>query len=100
VLIGLLGFAFHRLRRTAGEATAPLPIELLAQQALGPGQSLHLVRCGDKRLLLGVTAHQITLIDRLPPEQEAAPVSAPVSPAPAEFSTFLYRALRPSPHGH
>ncbi len=102
VLAGLLGFAYYRYRRTDVVPEAPHPIELIAQQSLGAGQELRIVRCAGQTLLLGVTANQISLIDRLPagaPETPATPVPEPTTTRP-DFSTFLYRAIRSSSNGN
>jgi flagellar protein FliO/FliZ len=102
VLAALLAFAYYRYRRTSVVSEAPHPIELIAQQPLGPGQELRIVRCAGQMLLLGVTSNQISLIDRLPeslPETPAAPEPDPALSRP-DFSTFLYRAIRSSSNGN
>ncbi len=102
VLAALLGFAYYRYRRTGAVSEAPHPIELIAQQHLGPGQELRIVRCAGQTLLLGVTSNQISLIDRLPADLPQ-PVAAPPVPEPVarpDFSTFLYRAIRSSSNGN
>ena len=102
MLAALLGFAYYRYRRTDVVPEAPHPIELIAQQSLGAGQELRIVRCAGQTLLLGVTANQISLIDRLPagaPETPATPVPEPATTRP-DFSTFLYRAIRSSSNGN
>jgi len=102
VLAALLGFAYYRYRHTGAVSEASHPIELIAQQSLGPGQELRIVRCAGQTLLLGVTSNQISLIDRLPadlPETPAAPAPEPAVARP-DFSTFLYRAIRSSSNGN
>ncbi|MEZ4702903.1 MAG: flagellar biosynthetic protein FliO [Rhodothermales bacterium] len=95
VLAGLLGFAAFRYRQMGMTPPAPQPIETLARHTLGPGQELHIVRCAGQTLLLGVTANQIALIDRLPDVPDA-PEEAPAPADKPDFTTFLYRAIRTS----
>jgi flagellar biogenesis protein FliO len=75
-------------------------IELVSRRALGPREALCLVQVGALRLLVGVTATQISLLARLD-AVAAAPeplVAGPGGPAPearaAEFADELERVRR------
>jgi flagellar biosynthetic protein FliO len=46
------------------------PIEILAFQSLGPGKSLYLIRCLDRKLLVGSTNTSINAIATLSGESE------------------------------
>lgn len=48
------------------------PIEVMAFQTLGPGRGLYLIRCLDRRILIGATSTQIQQISDLGPEEESA----------------------------
>jgi flagellar biogenesis protein FliO len=94
---GLLGW----LGRWSAPADRPRErIELVSRRALGPREALCLVQVGAARLLVGVTAAQISLLARLD-AAAAAPepvMAAPAGPAPeartAEFADELERARR------
>jgi len=47
-------------------------LDVLDSKALGPNRSVYVVRAGDKRLVLGVTQHQITTLAELKVEPEIA----------------------------
>jgi flagellar biogenesis protein FliO len=46
------------------------PMEILAFQSLGPGKGLYLVRCLDKKILVGSTSHSINQIIEIVDESE------------------------------
>jgi flagellar biosynthetic protein FliO len=51
---------------------------------LAPNRALYLVRAGNRRLLLGVTPSQITLLTELAPEESGAPFAAALDAARAD----------------
>ncbi len=76
LLAGGGAFALY-LRKKSGLASARKELlQPLARVALGPGQQLHLVACGDEVLVLGATGSQISLLKTLPAE-----CVTPVSPS-------------------
>lgn len=85
VLIVLLLLALAWLARRSKwlQGTRQSGVKVLAMQNLGSRGSLAIVEVQDARLVLGVTAQQITLLHTLPP----AP-SEPDSPNPTADSSF------------
>ena len=90
-------------RRTASSAPPAAPIDVLGTHALGPGQSLRLVGCGDEVLLLSVSGDGARLLRHWPradfegaPVEDGAPsfaqVLAAASPAPEEAPSALEEA--------
>ena len=92
VLLGLLWFGLRYLRR---KGVLSLPgqqggLALESRLGLGPKKNLLVLRYRDKRLLLGVTDHHITLLDSEPCAEEQAPEGAP---APARNFRELLHGL-------
>ncbi len=75
---------------TAGGAHG---IEVVSQAAVGPKERVVIVRVAGARLLLGVAAGQVNLLQTLPAEPESAlpPVNNP--PVPPRFTELLRRSL-------
>lgn len=74
---GLCVFAFRKMSAKSmnflKKAKGPMkPIEVMAFQTLGPGRGLYLIRCLDRRILIGATSTQIQQISDLGPEEESA----------------------------
>jgi flagellar biogenesis protein FliO len=46
------------------------PLEIIAFQSLGPGRGLYLVRCLEKKILVGVTNAQVNQVLEMPDEEE------------------------------
>lgn len=46
------------------------PMEVLAYQSLGPGKGMYLLRCLDKKVLIGATNHNISLISNIDDETD------------------------------
>jgi flagellar biosynthetic protein FliO len=60
-------------RYTAGSITQRgTLLDVLDSKSLGPNRSVYVVRAGDKRLVLGVTQHQITALAELDAEPAAS----------------------------
>lgn len=70
-------------------------LKLLERTALGHDKYLLLVRSGDKVLLLGVTAHNVTKLDEL--DSDLFP-DGPQAPSP-DFLTALKGAWKDREHG-
>lgn len=67
---------------------------------LAPNRALYLVRAGDRRLLLGVTANQITLLTELAPEEQRAPFAAALDAARADVADGRAAPATPSAPPH
>jgi flagellar protein FliO/FliZ len=106
LLAGGGALALYLRRRTTPGGDASALLEPVGHLHLAAGQQLRLVRCGDDVLLLGVTAGQITLLQRYPADAfaEALPAGAEISSraratAPAAGFAHLLRSLTaPSSH--
>lgn len=59
-------------------------VKVTASTAVGPRERVVIVEVEESRLVLGVTAQQVTLLHTLPP----APVNPPAA-APADFTTLM-----------
>jgi flagellar biosynthetic protein FliO len=75
-VLALCYVAMAALKRyTAGSVTQRgTLLDILDSKTLGPNRSVYVVRAGDKRLVLGVTQHQITTLAELAPEPVARPL--------------------------
>jgi flagellar protein FliO/FliZ len=94
VLAAVFGAAllFKRMRGfTAGRGNG---IEVVAQASVGAKERVVIVRVAGSRLLLGVASGQVSLLQTLPPEPDAAP-SPPLTSTPqvARFAELLRRSL-------
>ena len=68
---------------------------VLARLSLGREQSAVLVKAGEKYLLLGVTASEVTVLKELTPEEaEAVYALPPDQPAPPSFGEALRTVLK------
>jgi flagellar biosynthetic protein FliO len=84
LVIGLIYGSLALLRRWQGGATGARPARQLAvleTTRLSPRQAVHLLKVGERTLLLGATDQAVTLLAELEPqaEIEAAPVAGPSS---------------------
>ena len=88
-------FVLAWLARRAGwmRSGAQRAIRVVSTQSLGPRAQLALVDIGGKRLLLGVTSSQITLLDTLPAAEDK---DAESETAPS-FATLLKRMNKREP---
>ena len=48
------------------------PLEILSFQSFGPGKNIYLIRCLDKKILIGVTNAQITSLGNIEEEMTGA----------------------------
>ena len=88
-------FAVYLHRRAAPAAAPTASLEVLETHALGPGQSLRLVACGDEVLLLGVGAEGAQMLRHWPRErfEAGAPLAAPT----VRFADALASELADAP---
>lgn len=68
-------------------------LKLSASASLGQRERVVVVNVEDARLVLGVTANQVTLLHTLPP---ASPDVHPTQPAAADFSSLMKNVLKRS----
>ncbi len=68
-------------------------LKVSASASLGPRERVVVVNVEDARLVLGVTAQQVTLLHTLPP---ASPDAHPVQPVAADFSSLMKSVLKRS----
>lgn len=52
---------FSTFKKTPSKARSK-PIEILSFQSIGPGRSLYLVKCNGRKLLIGSTAQNISIL--------------------------------------
>jgi flagellar protein FliO/FliZ len=90
VLAAIAGTAWLLKRFAPGQVAASGALRVVGGVAVGPKERVVLVDVGDSRLVLGVTAAQISLLHRLPrPENEEE-----AELAPAFASGPFYSRLR------
>jgi flagellar biosynthetic protein FliO len=91
---GLFGLAILARRFTRTRSSGEnIPLRILSRQPLTQKASLFIVDIGDKRLVLGVTEHTVTVLATLANGSPSATVrSAPLQGQPLE-------PLPTSPHG-
>lgn len=82
----------HSLRRLPMAGANPRALELLGQMSLGPRERVVLVRAQDRVLVLGVTQHQVTLLNQLDNLPQADTAALPL-PATAGFANLLRDTL-------
>lgn len=80
------------LRKLPSRRTSPYALELMGQLSLGPRERVVLVRADDRVLVLGVTQHQVTLINQLDNLPQATLSAQPLPPA-AGFAHLLRDTL-------
>ena len=102
IVLALAFFSLKLLKRAqTGRPGASDEIRYVRALPVGPRERLTLVEYRDEVLLLGVTAGQITVIDRRPrPAEEpaaaepaVAPWTAPAGPLPASLRRLLGKTL-------
>ncbi len=80
-------------------ARTSIPLSVVGRQSLGGRTSVALVAVGERRLLLGVSEHGVTLLTEVEPEpaEPAADRTLRESLDPAELERLLEQPLGPSP---
>ncbi|MBI5876865.1 MAG: flagellar biosynthetic protein FliO [Chloroflexi bacterium] len=92
-LIYLTAWGLKTLRRRTATLTgAGNSMQLIETVALTPQRTLHVVAIGDRRLVLGATDHQISLLTELDPPEP--PAGAPVGGS--GFESALKTAAQPA----
>lgn len=77
----------------AGKTAAARGLKVTASTSLGPRERVVIVDVDDARLVLGITASNISVLHKLPP----APVSADAgAEAPADFQSVMKSLLKRS----
>lgn len=90
-LILLLAWLVHKTRVLGGlqgMSGGPASLQIVATLSLGMKEKIAVVQAGDKQLVVGITAQQITLLKEL---DEPLPVS---QTEPVSFADLLKKAIR------
>lgn len=77
----------------AGRTAHARGLKVSASTSLGPRERVVIVEVEDARLVLGVTASQITVLHKLPPAPETVPEHAE---SPADFQSVMKSLLKRS----
>ncbi|AVY98538.1 MULTISPECIES: flagellar biosynthetic protein FliO [Lelliottia] len=77
----------------AGKTAHARGLKVSASTSLGPRERVVIVEVEDARLVLGVTASQITVLHKLPPAPETVPENAE---SPADFQSVMKSLLKRS----
>lgn len=95
-IVALLFVALWFLKRKGGLTVLTRQGDLLleSRMALGPKKSLVVVRFLNKRVLLGVTDQQITMLTELPTDEDDTEHPAPYPANPPDFKAHPARAAR------
>jgi flagellar biogenesis protein FliO len=99
VVIGLVLFVLQAVaRRAARRSAAPSPggriVAVLETTTLPGAASLHVVRVGERYLLVGRSASSVAALCDIPAEHVSAVVAPPASAMGAGGAGFARRALR------
>jgi flagellar biosynthetic protein FliO len=94
LIVAILFAALWFLKRKGGLKVLTRQGDLAVENrlALGPKKSLLVVRFLNKRLLLGVTDQQITMLTELSTDEDDTPLPAPSAADSADFTALLTRA--------
>lgn len=91
VLILAAAWVIKRIMPGGMQKRLPHGLKVSASTSLGARERVVIVNVEDARLVLGVTAQQVTLLHTLPPAPEEN--TPPQSPAP-EFSSLMKNVLK------
>ena len=96
VVLLLLALAWIARRSNWLRGATQSGIRVLGMQSLGARGAVAIVAVQDVRLVLGVTAQQVTLLHTLPPEDpDTVPPTTPATPATsASFGARLGAAMK------
>jgi len=99
LIVALMFLALWFLKRKGGLNILTRQGNLIfeSKMALGPKKSLVVVRFLNKRLLLGVTDQQITMLTELPIDEDDTAPNGPLTAPPADFTDHLARAAHNVP---
>src|SRR5690606_19732607 len=89
----ILACAWIMRRSGWGRGAGTLQFKVLGTQSLGARTYITMVEVEDARLVLGVTASQISLLHTLPPSESPGAI-APDRPDPPTFASALGKVLR------
>ena len=90
-LVFALALLLKKMRAATG--AGPNGIEVLAQASLGAKERAVVIRVDGTRLLLGVSAGSVSLLQVLTQAAPAAPVAPPPAPEKPNFAQLLRRSL-------
>jgi flagellar protein FliO/FliZ len=99
LVVGLIYGSLYLLRRWQGGAPGARPARQLAvleTTRLAPRQAVHLLRVGERTLLIGATDQSVTLLAEMEPQAEAEADAAPTLTPASELLPFV-EALRRAP---
>lgn len=96
VFIVVLILAAAWVTRRAGwlRSGGPASLKVLGSQSLGARAYVALIEVEDARLVLGVTANQISLLHTLPPALPPDPSSAAAAEEPSSFASTLRKVVK------
>ena len=88
-ILALIAVLAWLIRRSSGTrvTASNRPMRIVCTQSLGPRTQVSMLHVGNKYLILGITAQQITLLDSLPAEFTPAVTTS-------ESSTSFIHTLR------
>jgi len=91
LVIGLIVLLAWLVTKVRGTRFIPADgqIRVIASQPLGIKEKIAVLQIGDKQIVVGVTAQQITLLTELD-----EPLTAAAGHAPASFQELLKKAIR------
>lgn len=101
LVLGLAVLAMRALKWLSSPSMAPESLlKILARLPIGPQQTLVLVAVGKKRILVGQTSQQLTLLaelaaEDLPSEDDGLPAPTPGSPRPKILQNLFSFTRRP-----
>lgn len=99
LVIGLAYFTSRFLGQKMGRVTVGNDNRIVLTLPLGPNRAVHVVEIAGKFLVLGVTDHNISLLQEINSEDQTAKLRAIVPAAPApQFDTVFQRHLASLQH--
>jgi flagellar biosynthetic protein FliO len=90
-LILVVAWVAKRTGLAGGKNSGGNGLKVSASASLGPRERVVVVNVEDARLVLGVTASQVTLLHKLP---AATPDSTQLQPASPDFSSLMKSVLK------
>lgn len=80
IVLAVIGIAAFIVKRVApGHAPQTRMLRVVSQLPLGAREKISVVELGEQWLVLGVTAHQVTLLAQTPKQESSAPAAPAVS---------------------
>ncbi|MFE4197544.1 flagellar biosynthetic protein FliO [Paenarthrobacter sp. NPDC056912] len=91
-VLGLIWFVQKRLGKGKGRRRADAALTVVSRQVVGQKASVVVVDAGDKRFLLGVTEHAVTVLHSSDAPVVAETVDAVEEQSPASFAELFRQA--------